>query len=345
MLYIPTPNDIIAALSMLADVIGEGLVGVSLGWAARPTGIGFIIGFVFLLGFRTVAPVSFEVESLTIVSRIAKKQWFIMIYAVMLAGIIGAILGGIGAYSTIVKFIGPAVQFGMLTGVGIILSIVAIDLIKENRVIGIVSAGSAFIIYLATVSDPSALIYALAGSVVISVIVGRFRQFDPILPDMRREKIMLVLPWRQLGQFFRGYQTYEGEIPAGGNGSSNGSNTGGTGQKTKVIKKLTRANKIMIVRAALALLALRTGTSIAYPSIDSDLAHVHSVTGSGVSVFDASNIMAGLSGFGSAFFGGAPLEPIITGTAAAHNPVISAAIMMAIAAVILLLGLIGRAAG
>src|SRR2546427_684044 len=268
MLYIPTPNDIIAALSMLADVIGEGLVGVSLGWAARPTGIGFIIGFVFLLGFRTVAPVSFEVESLTIVSRIAKKQWFIMIYAVMLAGIIGAILGGIGAYSTIVKFIGPAVQFGMLTGVGIILSIVAIDLIKENRVIGIVSAGSAFIIYLATVSDPSALIYALAGSVVISVIVGRFRQFDPILPDMRREKIMLVLPWRQLGQFFRGYQTYEGEIPAVGNGSTNGSNTGGTGQKTKVIKKLTRANKIMIVRAALALLALRTGTSIAYPSID-----------------------------------------------------------------------------
>ena len=82
----------------------------------------------------------------------------------------------------------------MLTGVGIILSIVAIDLIKENRVIGIVSAGSAFIIYLATLSDPSALIYALAGSVVISVIVGRFRQFDPILPDMRREKIMLVLP-------------------------------------------------------------------------------------------------------------------------------------------------------
>jgi AGZA family xanthine/uracil permease-like MFS transporter len=336
MLYIPTPNDIIAALSMLADVIGEGLVGISLGWAAKPTGVGFIVGLVFLLGFRTVAPVSFEVESLTIVSRIAKKQWHIMIYAVMLAGIIGAILGAIGAYSNIVKFIGPAIQYGMMTGVGIILSIVAVDLIKENRLIGIVSAGSAFIIYFATQKDPSALIYALAGSVVISVIVGRFRSFEPILPDARREKIMLVLPWKQLGHLFRGYRTYED-----GNGNSSNSSHR---QKTTVIKKLSRVDKILIVRAALSLLALRVGTSIAYPSIDTNLAHVNTVTGSGVSIFDATNIMAGLSGFASAISGGSPVEPIITGTAAAPNPVISAAIMMAIAAVILLLGLIGRAA-
>lgn len=327
-----SPNDIVAALSMLADVIGEGLVAISLGWAARPTGIGFIIGFVLLLGFRSVAPVSFEVESLTIVSRIAKKQWHIMLYAVMLAGIIGAILGAMGAYSIIVEFIGPSIQFGMMTGVGIILSIVAIDLIKENRLIGIISAGSAFIIYFATLSDPSALIYALAGSVIISVIVGRFRKFEPILPDASREKIRLILPWRQLGLLFRGYQTHEEEIPGSG------------GQKNTVIKRIGRADKLLIVRAALSLLALRIGTSIAYPSIDSELAGISTTTGSGTSIFDATNIMAGISGFVSAFFGGAPLEPIITGTAAAPNPVISAAIMMAIAAVILLLGFIGRAA-
>jgi len=327
-----SPNDIVAALSMLADVIGEGLVAISLGWAARPTGIGFIIGFVMLLGFRSVAPVSFEVESLTIVSRIAKKQWHIMLYAVMLAGIIGAILGAMGAYSIIVEFIGPAIQFGMMTGVGIILSIVAIDLIKENRLIGIISAGSAFMIYFATLSDPSALIYALAGSVIISVIVGRFRKFEPILPDASREKIRLILPWRQLGLLFRGYQTHEEEIPGSG------------GQKNTVIKRIGRADKLLIVRAALSLLALRIGTSIAYPSIDSELAGISTTTGSGTSIFDATNIMAGISGFVSAFFGGAPLEPIITGTAAAPNPVISAAIMMAIAAVILLLGFIGRAA-
>ena len=332
--FIPTADDFAGALSMLADVIGEGLVGISLGWAAKPTGIGFIVGLVFLLGFRSLAPVSFEVESLTIVSRIAKRAWHVMIYAVILAGIIGAILGALGAYSTIVEFIGPAIQYGMMTGVGIVLAIVAVDLIKENRLIGIISAASAFLVYFATRSDPSAIIYALAVSVVISVIVGRFRKFEPILPDMKREKIHLVLPWKKFGQLFRGYQSYE-EVAD--------SKTGGQ-KTTTVIKRLTRSDKILIVRAALSLLALRVGTSIAYPSIDYEIAGVPPVTGSGTSIFDATNIIAGLSGFASAIFGGAPVEPIISGTAAAPNPVLAAAMMMAFAAVILLLGLMGRAA-
>jgi AGZA family xanthine/uracil permease-like MFS transporter len=356
--FFPTIDDIVAALSMLADVIGEGLVAISVGWAAKPTGIGFIVGLIFLLGFRSVAPVSFEVESLTIVSRIAKRAWHIMIYAVIIAGIVGAILGAFGAYSAIVEFIGPAIQYGMMTGVGVILAIVAVDLIKENRKIGLISAGSAFIIFFATQSDPSALIYALAGSVVISIIAGRFVKFEPILPDPQREKITTILPWRQFGQLFRSYRTYE-EIPVAGgvSGSDVGqgvdspeqngagaSTGGGKTQRRAVIKKLTRKDKILIVRAALALLALRVGTSIAYPAIDADIAGIPPVTDSGVSIFDASNIIAGLSGFTSAIFGGAPLEPIITGTAAAPNPVISAALMMAIAAAILLLGWIGKAA-
>lgn len=353
--FVPTIDDIVAALSMLADVIGEGLVAISVGWAAKPTGIGFIVGLIFLLGFRSVAPVSFEVESLTILSRIAKRAWHIMIYAVIIAGIVGAILGALGAYSAIVEFIGPAIQYGMMTGVGVILAIVAVDLIKENRKIGLVSAGSAFIIFFATQSDPSALIYALAGSVVISVIVGRFVKFEPILPDPQREKITMILPWRHFGQLFRSYRTYE-EIPVAGGGSTStpdGQGGGGSGQNSgtgpagggrEIIKKLTRKDKILIVRAALSLLALRVGTSIAYPAIDADIAGLPPVTDSGVSIFDATNIIAGVAGFTSAIFGGAPLEPIITGTAAAPNPVISAALMMAFAAAILLLGWIGKAA-
>lgn len=85
--------------------------------------------------------------------------------------------------------------------------------------IGIISAASAFLVYFATRSDPSSIIYALAVSVVISVIVGRFRKFEPILPDIKRERIHLVLPWRKFGQLFRSYETYE--VP----GSSNNSGT------------------------------------------------------------------------------------------------------------------------
>lgn len=326
-----TIEDLLASLGMLADVIGEGLVAITLGWAVKPAGIGFLVGMGLLIMFRTVAPVSFEVESLTIVSRIAKRKWHVMIYAVILAGIVGTIMGALGFISAIVEFIGPAIQYGMMTGVGIILAIVAVDLIKENRIIGIVSAGIAFIIFFATINDPSAIIYALAASVAVSVGVARLVKFDPILPDPEREKISVILPFRNLGSLFRKFQTTE-EIPTGG------------GTKAKVIKLLTRNDKILLVRAALALIALRLGTGIAYPAIDADIAGIDPVTGSGHSIFDVTSIIAGIGGASSAFFGGAPLEPIITGTAASPNPVFSAALMMGLAGVILLLGWIGKAA-
>ncbi len=329
--FTPAFEDFLAAFAMLADVIGEGLVAISLGWALKPAGIGFLIGMVLLIAFRTVAPVSFEVESLTIVSRIAKRKWHVMIYAVILAGIVGAILGALGLISTIVDFIGPSIQYGMMTGVGVILAVVAIDLIKENKVIGIVSAGVAFIVFFATIDDPSSIIYALAASVAVSVVVARFVKFDPILPDAKREKISLILPFRNLGSLFRKFQTEE-ETPSGG------------GTKAKVIKLLTRSDKILLVRAALALIALRLGTGIAYPAIDADIAGIDTVTGSGHSIFDVTSIIAGIAGASSAFFGGTPLEPIISGTAASPNPVFSAALMMGLAGVILLLGFVGKIA-
>ena len=57
--FTPAIEDFLAAFAMLADVIGEGLVAASLGWALKPAGIGFLIGMVLLIAFRTVAPVSF----------------------------------------------------------------------------------------------------------------------------------------------------------------------------------------------------------------------------------------------------------------------------------------------
>lgn len=329
--FTPTFEDVLAAFSMLADVIGEALIAVSLGWAIKPAGIGFIIGMGLLITFRTVAPVSFEVESLTIVSKIAKRKWHVMIYAVILAGIAGVILGSLGLISAIVDFIGPSIQYGMMTGVGIILAIVALDLIKENRIIGIVSSAVAFIVFFATIDDPSSIIYALAASVVVSVVVARFVKFDPILPDQSREKFSLILPLRNLGSLFRKFQTDE-DVPVG------------VGKKAKVIKLLTRNDKILLVRAALALIALRLGTGIAYPAINTDIAGIDTVTGSGHNIFDVNSIIAGISGASSAFFGGVPLEPIISGTAASPNPVFSAALMMGLAAVILLLGWVGKIA-
>jgi len=280
-------SDIIAAVATLADAIGEGFVALTLGFAAKPAGLGFLLGAILVFGLKSVVPVSFEVESLTIVSRLAERDWKKMAYMVLTAGIIGAILGITGIYTHLVTFIEGPIMSGMMTGVGVILSFVPIDLFKENKIVGGTSIIVALIAFFALSNDPNSLIYALAASVIAGIIAARFVHFEPIVTDKKREKV--------------------GLIPLNG------------------FKFLT---DIKVIRGALALLALRTGTSIAYSGIDGQMANV-------TPNVDHTNIIAGLSGALSALFGGPPIEPIISGTAAAPNPVNSGALMMLIMGVLL----------
>ena len=292
-----TIEDLLAALATLADAIGEGFVALSLGFASAPTGIGFLVGAGALLVFRSVVPVSFEVESLTVVSRLCERDWKRMAQSVLVAGVIGAALGFLGVFGMIVDFIDGPILSGMMTGVGLILSFVAYETFKENRIIGGVSIVVALGTFFLLINDPNNLIYALFASVAAAIVVSRFVEFKPIVdPNAPREKI--------------------GLIP---------------------LDRFAFLKDIRVIRAALALLALRIGTSIAYSGIDGQL------SGTEPNV-DHTNIIAGLAGAASAAFGGAPVEPIISGTAAAPNPVTSGFIMMVIMGVLLLLGLLPKLA-
>jgi AGZA family xanthine/uracil permease-like MFS transporter len=287
-------RDILAAVFTLGDTLGEGLVALTLGFASTPTGIGFLVGAVFMIIFQSFVPVSFQVEGLTVVSRRSKGDWRTMCFAVMLAGLIGALLGFAGVYSAIVDFIGGGIQSGMMAGAGLILSIVAMDLLRGNWRIGLTSAIIAYAVYL-FVGD---LIWALVASVAAGIIAGRvLRAFEPVTHKPEIEKVSLVpKSWQDL-KFF------------------------------------TNAN---VIRAALAILALRTGTSIAYSGVDADLA------GGGIFNADHVNIASGLGGLFSGLFGGANVEPIISATAAAPHPVWSGVIMMVLTAAVLLSGLLPR---
>lgn len=289
--------DILAAVVTLFDAIGEGLVALALGFASAPTGIGFLVGAVLLIAFKSVVPVSFEVESLTVVSRLGNKDWKTMCYIVLIAGIIGALLAGLGLFGRIVEFIDGPILSGMMAGVGIILTFVAIDTCKDSKIIGIVSIVVALVTFLLLSNDDNALIYALLASIIASVVASRFVKFTPIISgEYKREKIRLI-PWEGFGFL---------KSPS-------------------------------VIRGVLALLALRVGTSIAYSGIDAQLA------GQPVNV-DHTNIIVGISGAVSAIFGGAPIEPIISVTAAAPNPYFSGALMMAIVGILLLLGFLPRLA-
>ncbi len=291
--------DVTAALATLADAIGEGFVALTLGFAAKPAGVGFLLGAVLLLASGSVVPVSFEVESLTVVSRMANRDWKMMSYIIVVAGVIGLLLGIAGVYSPIVDFIVGPILSGLLVGVGVILSFVAIDLFRESKIVGGVAIASAILGYLllSAAGEENAVVYALGISVLAAVIAARFTTFKPVPVDRSRERLGLI-PLGPLVRF-------------------------------KFVRNLT------MIRGVLALLALRLGTSISYTTINAEFAGVKPDV-------DTTNIISGSSGAASGLFGGAPLEPIISGTSAAPNPAHAGALMMAMMGILLLGGLLPR---
>lgn len=92
-----------------------------------------------------------------------------------------------------------------------------------------------------------------------------------------------------------------------------------------------------IVRSTLAMVTLQVGGNIAYASITGSLAN------SEVNV-DLITLYSGIGDAISAFFGGGPVEAIISGTAVAPNPIMSGAIMMIIMAAILFAKLLPKIA-
>ncbi len=292
-------QDILFAVFTLGDTVGEGFVALTLGFAAQATGIGFLIGAASMLIFQSVVPVSFQVEGLTVVSRRNNGDWRGMAYTAMLAGVVGAILGGIGVYGSIVGFIGTAIQGGMMVGAGLILTIVAFDIMRENWKIGITSAIVAYLLFILVANPDWGLIIALVGSVTAGVIVGRITgAYEPVLSKPEIEKVSLIpRSWADI-------KTY-----------------------------LTKPS---VIRATLAILALRTGTSIAYGAVDSE------ILAGRVANPDVVNITSGVSSFFSGMFGGANVEPIISATAAAPHPVFSGVLMMVLMGALLLFGILPK---
>lgn len=92
-----------------------------------------------------------------------------------------------------------------------------------------------------------------------------------------------------------------------------------------------------VIRSVLALVTLQIGGNIAYANVTG------SIAGAAVDV-DKITLYSGLADSASAFFGGGPVEAIISGTAAAPNPVRSGILMMAIMAVILLIKVLPKVA-
>lgn len=231
-----TFEDVLSALVTLFDVVGEGLVALSLGFSSSAAGIGFLIGAIMVFSFKSVVPISFEVESLTVVAKQGNRDWRTMCYISLVACLITVILGGLEFFGTIVQFIQGPILSGMMTGVGAIMVLVSIKTCKDSIIIGATSIAVALLAYFLFAEHEHNLIYSLVASIAASILVSRFVHFTPIATKGAKDGVKLI-PFKDFWLALR--------RPA-------------------------------VIRGILALLSLRIGGSIAYSEIDAQLARIAS---------------------------------------------------------------------
>jgi AGZA family xanthine/uracil permease-like MFS transporter len=110
---------------------------------------------------------------------------------------------------------------------------------------------------------------------------------------------------------------------------------GGIKTEFKAIKPIIN---ITVLVGALALATLTLGGNIAYTGVNLSMANNPAQT------YNQVTVISGLADFASSLFGGASMEVIVSATAAAPHPVVSGALLMIGAAIMLLSGLIYKVA-
>lgn len=275
-------ENFLAAIAVVINGLPQGLLALSFGFAAFPTALAFAVGVAGAFFFRSVAPISFQAESIVLAGTMGRDR-FERCTIVFFTGVVMALAGGLGILEPVIRFVGPAIENGMMAGVGIILAMVAINMLKKLPLVGAVSVLTAVLTYSFLAQN---LVYTIVASVIASTVVY-------LLARKTRELATAVDP------------AIERLRPIG-----------------------LVLNSPRVIHGVLAMVCLQIGGNIAYSGITGSIADTP------VNV-DHVTLYSGVADAVSAFFGGGPVEAIISGTGAAPNPWLAAMLMMGIMAIIL----------
>lgn len=177
-------KDILAILSVILNGLPQGILALSFGFASIPTAFAFLVGAAGNLITGSVAPISFQAETITLAGTIGDnfKERISMIFY---GGCIMTFIGLFGFMGKITNFIGPVIISGMMAGVGIMLTKVSIEMLKKSKIVGMVSVAFGSITYIFT----NDLVYTIGVSVIISSIVYNFINKDVQAFEFEKEKI------------------------------------------------------------------------------------------------------------------------------------------------------------
>ena len=180
-------QDVLAAVGSIFNIVPMMIFAMSYGFLAAPTAIGYAIGTAGMLATGQVMPISIQAGTIALVGTMGKaiKERLSM---ALYAGLIMAVVGSFGLIHSIMNFAGARIVFGMQAGVGIILARVGVDMIKQDKFVGLISLVVALIVYLPTQN----LIYTVIASVTISSIAYHIRRTEP-MPSLVIEKYKLSI--------------------------------------------------------------------------------------------------------------------------------------------------------
>ena len=167
-------QDLFAAIGVVLNGLPQGLLALTYGFASVPTALGFLIGAVACAVLGSVAPISFQAETIVLAGTMGKgiRERLSMIF---FGGVLMTVMGFTGLLTRITDFAGPTIVSAMMAGVGFMLVKVSLGMTRENKLVGWVSMASAVVIYLVSkiYSPGNALVYTIVGSVVISTLGSR----------------------------------------------------------------------------------------------------------------------------------------------------------------------------
>ena len=102
-------QDLLAAIGVVLNGIPQGLLAMSFGFASVPTALGFIVGAVGCLALGSVAPISFQAETIVMAGSMGKNMRE-RLSMVFFAGVTMAVLGACGLMTAITSRDYPVVQ-------------------------------------------------------------------------------------------------------------------------------------------------------------------------------------------------------------------------------------------
>lgn len=167
-------QDILAAIGVVLNGIPQGLLALSMGFASVPTALGFGVGVIGCLLLGSVAPISFQAETIVLAGTMGKNMRE-RLSMVFFAGVTMATLGACGLLTAIVNFAGETVLNAMMAGVGLVLTKLALGMMKENKLVGITSVVTAVLVYFFLGQN---LVYTIVISLVVSSAAAKLAGQD-----------------------------------------------------------------------------------------------------------------------------------------------------------------------